>query len=158
MKQVVRAFLFNPEGQILLTQHKPDTSWVLPGGHVESGESLHDAMIREIGEEFGLQAKFFEIDREEILHHRGKKLIHHPLPIAIYDLTYTDKEGHDKSRTEYVFLMETSDMIKTIQKEEIHDYRWFEVDDILSMKPNIETYDFIIDMLEKIVGEDEVEE
>lgn len=52
MKQVVRAFLFNPEGQILLAQHKPNTPWVLPGGHVEAEEALHEAMIREIYEEF----------------------------------------------------------------------------------------------------------
>lgn len=52
MKQVVRAFLFNPEGKILLTQHRADTPWVLPGGHRETDESLHEAMIREIEEEF----------------------------------------------------------------------------------------------------------
>ena len=155
MKQVVRAFLFNPEGKILLTQHRADTPWVLPGGHRETDESLHEAMIREIEEEFWLQAKFFEIDREEVLHHRGKKLTHHPLPIAIYDLTYKNAEWVDKSRTEYIFLMETSDTIEVTQKEEIHDFKWFEVDDILSMRANIETYDFIIEMLEKIIGEDE---
>ena len=47
--------------------------------------------------------------------------------------------------------METDTDIKTTQIEEIYDYRWFEVDDILMMKPNIETWDFIIEMLEKIV-------
>jgi hypothetical protein len=31
------------------------------------------------------------------------------------------------------------------------------VDDILTMKPNIETWDFVIEMLEKIVGEDDEE-
>ena len=44
----------------------------------------------------------------------------------------------------------------TIQTEEIHAYKWFEVEDILSLKPNIEAYDFMIEMLEKIVGEDEL--
>ena len=90
MKQVVRAFIFNPEGQILLAQHKPNTPWVLPGGHVESNESLHQAIVRELHEEFHLSARFFDIDSEEILHHKGKKLVHHPLPISIYDLEYKD--------------------------------------------------------------------
>ncbi len=170
MKQVVRAFLFNPEGQVLLVQHTANTPWVLPGGHVEPWESLHEAMKREIQEEFWISAQFFEIDYEEILHHKGKKLCHHPLPIAIYDLEYRDREGKDKSRTEYVFLMETAyshlegsakrgvdgPNELTVQSTEIHAYKWFEVDDILSMKPNIETYDFIIEMLGKIVGEEEL--
>lgn len=158
MKQVVRAFLFNPEGQILLAQHKPNTPWVLPGGHVEAEEALHEAMIREIYEEFWIESQFFEIDPEEVLHHRGKKLSHHPLPIAIYDLEYKNVEGKDKSRTEYVFLMETSDIIKKTQVEEIHDFRWFDPDEILSMKPNGEIWDFIIEMLENIIGEEELGE
>ncbi len=49
---VVRAFVFNPDGQILMTRHTPAAPWVLPGGHVENSESLHEAMIRELTEEF----------------------------------------------------------------------------------------------------------
>jgi 8-oxo-dGTP pyrophosphatase MutT (NUDIX family) len=155
MKQVVRAFLFNPLGQILLAQHRPNTPWVLPGGHVEGEESVHEAIIREIHEEFGIRAEFFDMDSEEILHHKGKKLHHSPLPLAIYDLEYKNAEGKDKSRSEYIFLMETSDTIEKTQIEEIHDFRWFDPDDILSMKPNVEVWDFTIEMLEKIIGEDE---
>ncbi len=149
---VVRAFLFNSEGQILLTQHKPNSPWVLPGGHVENWEDIHTAMKREIHEEFGISAEFFEIDNDEILHHKGKKLKHFPLPISIYELSYTNKEGQDKSRIEYIFLMETSGNITNTQIEEIHDYKWFDPDDILTMKPNIETWDFTIEILEKIIG------
>jgi 8-oxo-dGTP pyrophosphatase MutT (NUDIX family) len=159
MKSVVRAFVFNPEGQILMTKHSADAPWVLPGGHVESGESIHEAMIRELREEFSLEAQFFEMDRDEILRHKGRKLTHHPLPISIYDLEYKNAEWVDKSRTEYVFLMETDGHIWKVQNEEIFAYKWFEVDEILMMKPNIETWDFIIEMLEKIVWEDdEIEE
>lgn len=70
LPSVVRAFLFNSEGQILLTQHNKNTPWVLPGGHVENNENIHTAMQREIKEEFGISARFFEIDGDEILHHK----------------------------------------------------------------------------------------
>jgi ADP-ribose pyrophosphatase YjhB (NUDIX family) len=53
-----------------MARHKKDAPWVLPGGHVEDGESLHEAMKRELQEEFDLKANFFEMDREEILTHK----------------------------------------------------------------------------------------
>lgn len=155
MKIVVRAVLWNPEGQILMARHKKDTPWVLPGGHVEEWETLNQAMIRELQEEFGLKSRFLEIDPGEVLHHKGTKLIHLPLPIAWYTLEYSDANGQDKSRHEYVFLMETDDTIKEVQIEEIAEYKWFDVDEVLEMTPNKDTYDFIIEMLEKIVGDEE---
>ena len=53
---------------------------------------------------------------------------------------------------EYIFLMETTDKISETQTEEIYDYKWFDPDEILAMKPNIEAWDFMIEMLEKIIG------
>lgn len=152
---VARAFLFNNEWQILLTRHNNTSPWVLPGGHSENNENIHETIIREIKEEFGISSRFFEIDSEEILHHKWKKIKHFPLPISIYELNYTNKNWVDKSRIEYVFLMETDDTIESIQTEEIFEYKWFDPDEILGMKPNIEAFDFVIEMLEKIIGTEE---
>ena len=52
------------------------------------------------------------------------------------------------------FVDESGKNLK-IQTEEISEYRWFDADDILTMKPNIDTWDFIIEMLERIIGSDE---
>ena len=51
----VGAFIFNQKGEILLLQsHKWPGRYVVPGGHVELGERLEEAMAREAKEETGL--------------------------------------------------------------------------------------------------------
>lgn len=51
----VGAFIFNQKGEILLLQsHKWPGRYVVPGGHVELGEKLEEAMTREAKEETGL--------------------------------------------------------------------------------------------------------
>lgn len=51
----VGVFIFNPAGELLLLQsHKWPGKYVVPGGHVELGERIEDAAIREAQEETGL--------------------------------------------------------------------------------------------------------
>lgn len=47
------AFVRNPEGKILLMKGVHSHRWELPGGGLEIGEHLHDAIIREVYEETG---------------------------------------------------------------------------------------------------------
>jgi nucleoside triphosphatase len=52
----VGALVFNEEDQILLVKtHKWKGKYTIPGGHVELGESLLEALKREIREEIGLE-------------------------------------------------------------------------------------------------------
>ena len=54
----VGALIFNPEGKLLLVQtHKWKGKYTIPGGHVEMGESLLDALKREIKEETNLELR-----------------------------------------------------------------------------------------------------
>lgn len=51
----VGIFIFNPQGQLLLLEsHKWPGKYVVPGGHVELGERLEQAALREAKEETGL--------------------------------------------------------------------------------------------------------
>ena len=56
----VGAVIFNDQGQLFLSQRGPLSRnevglWEFPGGSVEFGEKLADALKREILEEFGVQ-------------------------------------------------------------------------------------------------------
>lgn len=58
MKHVVNGLLFR-DGRILMALRSPDrpcypNSWSFPGGGVEDGETLEQALIRELYEEIGV--------------------------------------------------------------------------------------------------------
>lgn len=51
----VGVFIFNQKGEVLLLQsHKWPGAYVVPGGHVELGERIEEAAVREAKEETGL--------------------------------------------------------------------------------------------------------
>ena len=57
----VGALIFNLEGKIfLMKSHKWKNKYVIPGGHIELGESIEAALKREIKEETGL--RIFDIN------------------------------------------------------------------------------------------------
>ena len=60
----VGAFILNPHGHVLLMKRGPKAknevgSWIIPGGTVEFGETLRQAIAREVKEELGID---IEID------------------------------------------------------------------------------------------------
>lgn len=54
----VKALITNKQNQLLAVRER-DT-WDLPGGGLEWGENLHDALRREIREEIGCEVKIYE--------------------------------------------------------------------------------------------------
>jgi 8-oxo-dGTP pyrophosphatase MutT (NUDIX family) len=48
----------NEQGEILVIREREATTYKLPGGHIELGEKIEDAVIREVLEETGIQTTF----------------------------------------------------------------------------------------------------
>jgi ADP-ribose pyrophosphatase YjhB (NUDIX family) len=54
IRPAVSAVIFDRRGRLLLQQRSDGGQWGLPGGSVEIGESVRDAVTREVREETGL--------------------------------------------------------------------------------------------------------
>lgn len=57
----VAIVIFNKENQVLLQKRADVNLWGIPSGHVEPGETVQDAAIREVSEETGLQIKILRL-------------------------------------------------------------------------------------------------
>ncbi|HEY7543124.1 MAG TPA: NUDIX domain-containing protein, partial [Methylomirabilota bacterium] len=54
IRPAVSAVIFDRRGRLLLQQRSDGGQWGLPGGSVEVGESVREAVVREVLEETGL--------------------------------------------------------------------------------------------------------
>ncbi|MBU3087148.1 (deoxy)nucleoside triphosphate pyrophosphohydrolase [Clostridium gasigenes] len=75
--RVVGAMIENEIGEILCALRSKDMSmpnlWEFPGGKIESGETIEDAIVREIDEELDCEIEFKEIFHDHT--HEYEKVI-----------------------------------------------------------------------------------
>jgi 8-oxo-dGTP diphosphatase len=68
---VAVGILVQPDGQFLLTTRPPGKSyaghWEFPGGKFEAGETVEDALTRELHEELGIHVQHIERWREQVV-------------------------------------------------------------------------------------------
>lgn len=90
------------QAQVLLMRRKntgdDDGNYELPGGHLESGEDLFDAMIREAKEELLVDVKRKDLSIAHIMHHYTGKRINFVFHIdgTNYSFQIGEKDKCDK--------------------------------------------------------------
>jgi nucleoside triphosphatase len=113
----VGVFIFNSNGDLLLLQsHKWPGRSVVPGGHVELGETLEQTVLREAKEETGLDV----YDLEFICFQE-----------CIYDPAFW-KPRH------FIFFdyAAKTDSLDVQLNDEAESYRWVKLDETLDLPPD----------------------
>ena len=107
--------IFNHEGQILLQKRRDVDKWGILSGHVEFGESVEDAALREIFEETGVRGKILRF-------------------IGIYSFpltqTYHYKDKTAQYVTSYFEGALTGDLIPGYTNEETLELGFFSPDEL----------------------------
>lgn len=121
----IACFIINSNNEILLQKRSMNKrfnpgKWGLCAGHVDSGESLEEAAIREIKEEIGLD-------------------------VSVNDLcTFTEREiniREKNSHISYFYYVNTDKKVEefVIQEEELSEVKWFNVDYLIELILNGDT-------------------
>lgn len=109
------AIIENKKGEILLVKSpKWGNKWTMPGGHIESGEKIEDALLREAEEEVGLKLKSEGIIAYgELI---GSKDFHRPAHFIYFDI-----------------LCKTNNENIKLDNEELFEYVWVKPQKALTM-------------------------
>lgn len=106
----VSAIIFNKKDEILLCKsHKWENKYIIPGGHVEFGEKLEDALKREILEETSLE-------------------IHSLKLIGIKECYYNNNYYRDRHFIFVDYICKTN-MTDVLLNDEAEEYAWVPLSD-----------------------------
>lgn len=119
---------YNPKTKkIFVVHHKKSGLWLSPGGHVDKGELMQDALNREIKEELGVTDFFTEMPKPFLL---SITPIHNP----IY-------QPECKEHLDVWFLVQTDGSNFQVDPHEFHQSQWLSLEEsklILTDQANLE--------------------
>ncbi|HZX08067.1 NUDIX domain-containing protein [Kribbella sp.] len=109
-----RAVILNNTGAVLLVRRSDDDTWVMPAGGLELGESIWDALVREVHEETGL-------------------VVEAATPIALYtgpQYWFTNAYGGEHQMFAVVFRVDRWSGSLLAETDETRDARFFAREDL----------------------------
>lgn len=110
----VGALIVNPKGEILLIKsHKWHNKYVIPGGHIELGEKMEEALKREVKEETGLN-------------------VYDPKPLHIQEFIFDKAFFKKKHFIFHNFAVRTRDLQVQLN-EEAQSYVWVSPQEALKL-------------------------
>jgi 8-oxo-dGTP diphosphatase len=129
IRSAVRAVVVAPEDGVLLVRFEfpGGTRWALPGGGLEPGETHHQALARELGEELGLSSA--------------------PIGPAIWrrEQLMAFPDGSWDGQREVIFLVEVAERFEPrpalgwehLRQEYVHEIRWWSDAELMAVPDTV---------------------
>ena len=116
----VAALVVNAEGSLLICERSTiPGAWQFPQGGVEDGETLEEALFREVREEVGLEARHYKVVR----HREGYRYLY---PVHVRGKKIRKHGSHGQEQTYFLCKLKASaPPVNVHQKaQEFRAYRW----------------------------------
>lgn len=120
-------------GKVLLHLHKKYKTWFPLGGHVEAEEFPHEAAVREVKEESGLDVKLVETEIAPSVELARVKRI--PAPFCLLH----EGIGGDENFFNFIYIAKAKDTIPHPASGESKDFKWFSREELQKsdIKPHV---------------------
>jgi len=117
-------------GKVALIYHTKLGMWLPLGGHIEEGESLRDALVREVREESGLDVEISEEDKVPDGPGKLRELIK---PDDIQEEYINEEHNH----INFVYFLKAKTGELVLKKDEHKEIKWFGPKELDDRKLNI---------------------
>lgn len=112
--------------KVLLHEHKKYKTWFPLGGHLEADEFPHEAAIREVREESGLNVQLLNTElAPEIELARVERV---PAPFCLLH----EGIGHEESFFDFIYIARTDKTKMRPAINESKSFKWFTRDELLN--------------------------
>lgn len=137
-------YIFNENQEVLLLWHKKFNKWMPAGGHVEANEAPHEAALREVKEETGLDVELI-LDENIWIQTSEASSIPRPYLCLIEKIpSFQEKPPHE--HVDFIYLAKShSSNLKP--SDEI---KWFTPEEISHLSPDVDVFEDTINILQSI--------
>ena len=118
---------------VLLIHHKRIGAWLPPGGHIQPGEMPHEAAVREVFEETGVEVAVLS---EAVPNTASTEHFFLPNPLAIHAVHAVEKQ-ESLYHLDLVYICrpikESGGLAPLTRTQEVHDVRWVPLADLAQL-------------------------
>ncbi|KKQ48514.1 MAG: NUDIX hydrolase [candidate division TM6 bacterium GW2011_GWF2_38_10] len=117
--------------KILVIFHNKLQKWLPAGGHIEPNELPHEAAIREVFEETGIQANILSDDHDMGL--LGVVDCQIPRPYSVlYQIIPASQKDLEHIHVDFVYVLQAQEATCSINKSEVKKAQWMNYNEILA--------------------------
>lgn len=136
---------------VLLIHHKKMNKWLPPGGHMDPNEIPHEAALRETFEETGLHVELIPQENIHIDCYNAKSFPRPWMCLLEEIPTYGAEPAHQ--HIDFIYLAKPAKGEITHNGEETHGIRWFTLEDLQQLQPDVDIYAETLETIRKLLTE-----